>query len=157
MQNKRLLEILVGIFMLAGMGALFILAFKVSNLSKYSTHNTYKVIAAFDNIGDLKVRAPVTISGVRIGEVNGINLDPRTFKANVTLLIDKNENKLPVDTSAKILTAGLIGANYISLAPGYAEEVLKNGGQITTTQPALVLENLISQFIYRLDNKKDHK
>ncbi|MFA6408667.1 MAG: outer membrane lipid asymmetry maintenance protein MlaD [Gammaproteobacteria bacterium] len=159
MFNKRFVEIAVGLFMIAGLLALFMLAFKVSNLSQYSSSDTFKVTALFDNIGDLKIRAPVTIAGVRVGEVSSIILDTASLKADVTLMIDKRQDKLPVDTAAKILTAGLIGANYISLVPGYADEMLKNGGVITETHPALILENLIGQLIYKLegDKKKEEK
>lgn len=157
MLNKRLLEITVGIFMLVGLVALFLLAFKMSNLSQYSGADTFQVTALFDDIGDLKVRAPITISGVRVGEVSAITLDTKVMKAKVTLMIDKKENNLPIDTSAKILTAGLIGANYISLAPGYAEEYLKDGSTINETQPALILENVIGQFMYKLKDKDSDK
>ena len=91
MFNKRILEIVVGLFMLAGLGALFVLAFKMSSLSQYSGAETYQVTAFFDDIGDLKVRAPVTISGVRVGEVADIILDPKVMRAKVVLLIDKKE------------------------------------------------------------------
>jgi phospholipid/cholesterol/gamma-HCH transport system substrate-binding protein len=157
LMKKQLLEITVGFFMLAGMLALFFLAFKMSNWSQYSSHNAFTVTALFDNIGDLKVRAPVTIAGVRIGEVHAISLDDTTLRARVTFLVDKRENNLPVDTVAKILTAGIIGANYISLVPGYSDEVLKNGDQITDTQPAIILENLIGQMIYQLKDKDNNK
>ncbi len=156
MLNKRLIELLVGLFMLAGIVAMFVLAFKVSGLSMYSSSGSFQVSAIFDNIGDLKVRAPVTIAGVRVGEVGSIDIDTRTFKAKVGMRIDKRQDKLPADTTAKILTAGIIGANYIELIPGYDEADLKDGGLITDTQPAIILENLIGQLIYKLggDNKK---
>jgi phospholipid/cholesterol/gamma-HCH transport system substrate-binding protein len=157
MLNKRIIEITVGFFMLAGLLALFALAFKISDLSLYSAHDTFQVTALFDNVGDLKIRAPVTIAGVRIGEVKSIGLDVKTMRAKITLLIDKKENNLPVDTSAEILTAGLIGANYISLTPGFEEETLKNDSEIVNTHPALILENLIGQFIYKLTDKKEDK
>ncbi|OGT06813.1 MAG: outer membrane lipid asymmetry maintenance protein MlaD [Gammaproteobacteria bacterium GWE2_37_16] len=157
MFNKRILEIVVGLFMLAGLGALFVLAFKMSSLSQYSGAETYQVTAFFDDIGDLKVRAPVTISGVRVGEVADIILDPKVMRAKVVLLIDKKEDILPADTSAKILTAGLIGANYISLIPGYDNEIMKDGSVITETQPAIILENLIGQLMYQLKDKKEKK
>lgn len=152
--NKRLIEFIVGLFILGGMVSLFVLAFKISGLSQYSTSNAYLVTAIFDNIGDLKVRAPVTVAGVRIGEVEDIVLNSKTFKAKVTLLIDDHENQLPVDSSASILTAGIIGANYISLAPGFAEQNLKEGDEITETHPAIILENLISQFVYQNKDKE---
>ena len=155
--NKRFVEFLVGLFILGGMVSLFVLAFKISGLSQYSNSNAYTVAAVFDNIGDLKVRAPVTIAGVRVGEVDDISLDSKNFKAKVILLIDRNENQLPVDSSASILTAGIIGANYVSLAPGFAEQNLKEGGEITETHPAIILENLISQFVYQNNKDKEKK
>lgn len=150
MISKRVVEILVGLFMLAGILAMFALAFKVSGLSQYASSDSFHIVAIFDNIGDLKVRAPVTIAGVRVGEVDGIGLDNTTFKAKVGIRIDKRQNKLPVDTTAKILTAGLIGANYIELIPGYEAADLKDGSVIIDTQPAIILENLIGQLMYKL-------
>ena len=155
--NKRLIEFIVGLFILGGMVSLFVLAFKISGLSQYSNSNAYTVTAIFDNIGDLKVRAPVTVAGVRIGEVDDIVLDSKTFKAKVTLLVDRSENQLPVDSSASILTAGIIGANYISLTPGFADQNLKEGDNITETHPAIILENLISQFVYQNNKDKEKK
>ena len=154
MLKKRMLELLVGLFMLAGILAMFVLAFKVSGLSQYSTRDSFRVSAIFDNIGDLKVRAPVTIAGVRVGEVSKIVVDNNDFKAKIELRIDKRQNNLPEDTTAKILTAGLIGANYIELIPGYDTANLKEGDVIIDTQPAIILENLIGQLIYRLGNGK---
>jgi phospholipid/cholesterol/gamma-HCH transport system substrate-binding protein len=154
MLGKRLIEFIVGIFMLAGIIAIFLLAFKVSGLSQYSSRDSFHVTAIFDNIGDLKVRAPVTIAGVRVGEVDGISIDSKTFKATVSMLIDKHQTNLPADSSAKILTAGIIGANYIEIIPGYAEKNLQNGAVINDTQPAIILENLISQIIYTLKGEK---
>ncbi|MBU0745020.1 MAG: outer membrane lipid asymmetry maintenance protein MlaD [Gammaproteobacteria bacterium] len=154
MLNKRFIEILVGMFMLAGIIALFVLAFKVSGLNMYSSKGSYHVSAIFDNIGDLKVRAPVTIAGVRVGEVSDIGINATTFKATVGFRVDKNQDKLPADTTAKILTAGIIGANYIELIPGYDEVNLKDGDVIIDTQPAIILENLISQMIYKIGGDK---
>ena len=152
MLNRRLIELSVGFFIIAGMLAMSILALKVSGLSGYSSRNSFTVEAIFDNIGDLKVRAPITVAGVRVGEVSHIAVNNTTFKAIVTLRIDHSQNKLPADTTAKILTAGIIGANYIELIPGYSEENLKAGQQIVDTQPAIVLENLISQLIYKFSS-----
>ena len=154
MLNKRIIELLVGLFILVGIIAMFVLAFKVSGLSMYSSGGSFHVAAVFDNIGDLKVRAPVTIAGVRVGEVNSIAIDNTTFKAKVGMYIDKNQDKLPTDTTAKILTAGLIGANYIELIPGYNESNLKEGALIIDTQPAIVLENLVGQLIYKLSGDR---
>lgn len=138
--------------MLAGMLALLMLALKVSGLSAYVGKQDYLVTANFDNVGGLKLRSPVTIAGVRIGEVADIQLDKNTFKALVTLRINSNQDKIPVDSSASILTQGLLGANYISLTPGYEENNLKNGSQIENTHPALILENLIGQLLFSLKN-----
>ena len=155
MQSKRIVEFFVGIFIIVGVLAMFYLALKVSGLSQYSASDSYRVTAIFDNIGDLKVRAPITLAGVRVGEVDSVVIDNRSFKAKVGLRIDKQQDKLPSDTTAKILTAGLIGANYIELVPGYAEDNLKDGSIIIDTQPAIILENLISQMVYQIkDDKK---
>ncbi len=150
MLNKRVINLMVGLFIMAGVGALAVLALKVSGFSKYSSHNAFNVQAVFDNIGDLKVRAPVTVAGVRVGEVSSIEVDRQNFHAIVGLRIDKQQDQLPVDTSAKILTAGVIGANYIELIPGYSEQVLHEGSVIEDTQSAIVLENLIGQVMYSL-------
>lgn len=157
MLNKRFAEIVVGLFMVAGMLALLALAFKVSSLGQYSASDSFTVKTAFDNIGDLKVRAPVTIAGVRVGEVHSIDIDPQTFKAVVAILIDKRQTNLPIDSSASILTAGLIGANYIQITPGFSDEVLKNGGEITETHPAIILEDLIGQVMYQIKGDKSDK
>lgn len=155
---RRLLEFVVGLFMIAGIAAVFVLAFKVSGFSQYSDKDSFHVTAAFENVGDLKVRAPITIAGVRVGEVQKISIDPETFKARVTMLIDKQQQKLPIDSSASILTAGIIGANYIEITPGYSEELLKEGSAMTETHPAIILENLIGQVVYNLKgDKQDDK
>lgn len=150
--RTRTLEVIVGLFMLAGILALLMLALKVSGLSTYMGSNGYLVSASFDNIGGLKVRAPVTVAGVRVGEVTDINLDRTTFKAVITMRINPNQNHLPTDSSASILTQGLLGANYISLTPGFDETSLKNGDRIANTHPALILENLIGQLLFSLKN-----
>lgn len=155
MMGKRFLEFVVGLFIIAGAIAIFLLALKVSGLSQYSKSDTYVITANFEDVGDLKVRAPVTIAGVRIGEVTNIVIDTQTFMAKVTMIIDKRQKDLPVDSSASILTAGLIGANYIAVSPGYAQENLKNNGVITETHPAIILENLISQVIYQIKGDKN--
>ena len=154
MLNKRIIELLVGLFILAGIVSSFVLAFKVSGFSTYSSRDSFHVMAIFDDIGDLKVRAPITIAGVRVGEVDSIDIDNNTFKAHIGMRIDKKQNKLPSDTSAKILTAGLIGANYIELMPGYESSDLKEGDIITDTQPAIILENLIGQLVYKIGGDK---
>ncbi|MES2998086.1 MAG: outer membrane lipid asymmetry maintenance protein MlaD [Pseudomonadota bacterium] len=146
--RDRIIEVWVGLFMLIGIIALLILALKVSGLSVGS--DGYSVTANFDNIGGLKIRSPVTLSGVKIGQVSGITLDSTQFKAVVTMRIDANQRQLPADTSASILTQGLLGANYISLKPGFDQTFLKNGSAIQDTHPALILEDLIGQLIFSL-------
>ena len=136
--------------MLAGIAGLLTLTYRVSNFSDFQRTATYNLSADFDNVGGLKVRSPVTLSGVKIGQVSAIELDPATFKAKVTLVIDEQDNDLPIDTSASIYTQGLLGSNYISLAPGFSTESLKNGDMITTTRSALILEQLIGQLMFKL-------
>ena len=148
MRLSRTAEILVGLFMLAGLVALFFLAMKVSNLGTVNTGNGYEIHARFDNIGGLKVRSPVTMAGVRIGQVTDIGFDPQTFEAVVTLNIDTRYNGIPDDTFAKILTQGLLGEQYVGLDPGGSPDHLKNGDEIHMTQSALVLEEIVGQFLF---------
>ncbi len=139
--------------MIAGMLSVLLLALKVSGLRQGGASDYYRLTAEFDNIGSLKERAPIRIAGVRVGQIEKIELHDKHFRAKVTLLINKKENNLPMDTSASILTEGLLGSNYISLTPGYENDLLKEGSHITTTHPALILENLIGQLLFSLKNK----
>ncbi len=148
--RERSVEIIVGLFMLAGILALLVLALKVSGLSNYTSTSGYVVTASFDNVGDLKVRAPVTVSGVKVGEVTAIGLDTTTFKAVVTMRLNPDQTKLPTDSSASIFTQGLLGSNYINLNPGFDQSYLTNGSVIDNTHPALILENLIGQFLFNM-------
>ncbi len=145
--QRTTLDLWVGIFVTAGVAALFMLALKVGNASSVSVSDGYRVIAEFDNIGGLKVRAPVKSAGVVVGRVEGISLDTRTFRANVALRIDKNY-PFPKDSSASILTAGLLGEQYVGMDGGGDEQVLKDGDRIKITQSAIVLEKVIGQFLY---------
>jgi phospholipid/cholesterol/gamma-HCH transport system substrate-binding protein len=146
--KMRQLEITVGAFMALGLVALFFLAMQVSNLSAMVSSDGYEVEARFVNIGGLKVRSPVTMSGVRIGRVTNIIYDQSSFEALVTLRIEPQYNKIPDDTIAKIYTSGLLGEQYVGLDPGGSEEVLKQGSEIMLTQSALVLEEIIGQFLF---------
>ncbi|MCP4286960.1 MAG: outer membrane lipid asymmetry maintenance protein MlaD [Gammaproteobacteria bacterium] len=149
MTQNRTLEILVGAFMAVGFLALFFLSMQVSNLSSSSGGDGYQVTARFDNIGSLKVRSPVTMAGVRVGRVSAIDFDSKTFEAVVTLRIDSEyEQTIPDDTFAKIFTAGLLGEQYVGLDAGGSESYLAEGGSITLTQSALVLEEIIGQFLF---------
>lgn len=148
MSKTRQMEIMVGAFMAAGFLALFFLAMQVSNLGTVNSGDSYKVQARFDNIGGLKVKSPVTMSGVEVGRVLNIYYDEDDFRAVVVMGIYSQFSKIPDDTFAKILTAGLLGEQYVGLDPGGSEQVLKDGSEITVTQSALVLEDVIGQFIY---------
>ncbi len=148
--KTRGIEIFVGLFLIAGILSLVMLAFQVSGLANIVGHNGYVVTAEFDNIGDLRIRAPVSIGGVRVGEVTSIQLNPTTFKAMVSMQIDPTQHTIPTDSTASIFTEGLLGSNYISLTPGFADTNLKNGDKIMTTHSALILENLIGQLMYKL-------
>jgi phospholipid/cholesterol/gamma-HCH transport system substrate-binding protein len=152
--TERRIEILVGVFVALGLGALFVLAMQVSNLSQLRDTGTYRVTAYFDNIGGLKVRAAVTASGVRVGRVAEIDYDPRTYRARVVLALGREYDFFPVDTSASIYTAGLLGEQYIALDPGAEEETLKDGSVIEYTQSAMILEQLIGRFLVELTSKK---
>ncbi len=157
MMQSRTVEIWVGLFIAAGMAALFMLAMQVSNLTVVSSDEGYTVIAKFDNIGGLKVRSPVTVAGVRVGRVSNIGFDPKTFQAVVSLNISNQYSELPLDTSASIFTAGLLGEQYIGLEPGGDMEMLKEGDELMLTQSALVLEQLIGQFLFNKASEEDSK
>lgn len=146
--QSRALEMLVGLFVCLGVAAVFVLTFRVASLDTVGgTSSSYRVVAAFSNIGGLKPGSAVTMAGVKIGRVKGIVIDPDTYEANVTLELSNDYNALPEDSGAKILTAGLLGEQYVGLEAGGADEVLKEGSRIRLTQSALVLENLIGQFL----------
>lgn len=147
MSRRLAVEIWVGIFVIMTLISLVFIAFKVSNFQGIQDKPTYQVSALFRNIGGLKVRAPVKISGVVVGRVDSITVDKRTYKAKVVMDIYSEYNKLSLDTSASILTSGLLGDQYIGLQPGADEEYLKDGDQLDLVQSALVLENLIGQFM----------
>lgn len=156
MLPQRLIESLVGIFVIMAIAALSVLAFKVSGLTSLFPEKTYTVTADFEDIGGLKVRSPVKIGGVQIGEVSQIALNPTTFKAVVSLAIKAEYNDIPDDSSARILTAGLLGDNYVAITPMYGANFLKNGSEIQFTNSAMILEKLIGQFIYKLSGDKNN-
>ncbi len=137
----------VGLFVLLGIVALAFLALRAGNLSSFSFAPTYKVQAHFDNLGGLKVRAPVKSSGVVVGRVAALSFDNERYQALVTLDIE-SQFEFPTDSSASILTSGLLGEQYIGLTPGGEEKMLVSGSTITYTQSAVVLEELISKFLY---------
>ncbi|MEO5573814.1 MAG: outer membrane lipid asymmetry maintenance protein MlaD [Gammaproteobacteria bacterium] len=148
MLRQRTVEITVGLFILAGIAALLVLALKVSNLGAFSgAIDGYHLTAKFENVGGLKPRSPITIAGVLVGRIESIGFDSATQQAVVNLNISK-DYKLSADTSASIFTAGLLGEQYLGLEPGGDERMLKDGDEIKLTQSALVLEQLIGQFLF---------
>ena len=157
--DNRAIEIGVGLFVATGIAALFMLAMQVSNLGTFGSGkgDSYSVSAAFENVGGLKVRAPVTVSGVRVGRIDSIAYDLEAYQAVVTLRIDSAFDRFPADTSASIFTSGLLGEQYIALEPGGSQENLEAGGRIQLTQSALVLEQVIGQFLFNVANKDQEK
>jgi len=155
MQNNRSLEIGTGLFVVLGFAALAFLTTQLpgSSLRLKGADSGYKVTAAFDNIGDLKEGSPVTMAGVRVGRVESIVFDSQTYKANVTLRIDKQYSEIPEDSDASIQTAGLLGGKYIGIGPGGSETFLRDGGQIEFTQSAIVLESLVNKFFANMASK----
>ncbi len=149
MSESRGLQIGVGLFVALGLAALVMLGLKVANISELGGGDGYPITARFDNIGGLKVRSPVTMAGVRIGRVSAIEFDDENYEAVVSLSINPRYDKLPLDTSASIYTAGLLGEQYVGLEPGAEEDYLQALGEITLTQSAVVLEQVIGQFLYK--------
>jgi len=145
--NKTVLDLWVGLFVIAGIAALLFLALKVGSMSTVNSTDSYEVVARFENIGGLKARAPVKSAGVVVGRVTDIRFDNETYEAAVTLRIDKRY-AFPKDTSATIMTSGLLGEQYIGLEAGGDSQKLKDKDRILITQDAVVLENLIGQFLY---------
>lgn len=156
MNKQRYVDISVGIFMLLGLLALLVMTMKVSSISSLFSQKGYQVTADFTDIGGLKVRAPVTVAGVRIGEVSRIELQPGELNAKVTMTL-RSDKRIPYeDSSARILTEGLLGSNYISIVPGFEDEdskdhpFLRDGDMIAKTQEAIILENLIGQLLFNI-------
>jgi len=148
MMQSKSTEITVGMFVAAGIAALFVLAMKVSNFAEFNDEAGYQVTAEFENIGGLKVRSPVTMAGVRVGRVSDISLSSETYNAVVTLSLYSSFDMIPNDTAASIYTAGLLGEQYIGLEAGAEDEFFQDGDVIDLTQPALVLEQVIGQFLF---------
>ncbi|NLZ78815.1 MAG: outer membrane lipid asymmetry maintenance protein MlaD [Gammaproteobacteria bacterium] len=149
----RAVEISVGVFLLAGLCALLLLALRVSGLTVANNTDTYKLTAHFDNIAGLTTRAKVTMAGVTVGKVLAIDFDTESYTGKVTMEVQKRVNNLPSDTTASILTAGLLGEKYISFSVGGDDEVLKDGDVIYDTQSSLVLEELIGKFLMNTVNQ----
>jgi phospholipid/cholesterol/gamma-HCH transport system substrate-binding protein len=155
--NRATIDLWVGIFVVIGIGALLFLALKVGNLATFSGGETYNVQGRFVNIGGLKVRAPIKSAGVVVGRVADIRFDNETYEALVSMNLDQHY-QFPRDSTAKILTSGILGEQYIGLEAGGDGVMLKNGDRVRLTQSAVVLENLISQFLFnKAAEGKDEK
>ena len=156
--NRSAIDLWVGLFVVAGLAGLLFLALKVGNLTSFTTAPTYEVQARFANIGGLKVRAPVKSAGVVVGRVADIRFDTESYEAIVAMTID-TAYPFPRDTTAKILTSGILGEQYVGLEAGGDGVMLKNGDRLRLTQSAVVLENLISQFLFNkaAEGKSDDK
>ena len=154
--RKSAIDVWVGIFVAIGLLAALFLALKVGNMNAVSFQPTYTITARFDNIGGLKPRAPVKSAGVVVGRIADIRFDDTTYQATVTMTLERSY-QFPKDSSAKILTSGLLGEQYVGLEAGGSDQMLAQGNMITQTQSAVVLENLISQFLYNkaADGGKD--
>lgn len=150
----RSIEISVGIFVGIGLAALFMLAMQASNLSSFTSEGSYQVSARFDNIGGLKVKSAIKAGGVKIGQVGRIDYDSETFEAVVVMNIYDEFNQFPRDTIASIFTSGLLGEQYVGLEPGGDEKMLDDDSEIRHTQSAMVLEQLIGQFLFSKSEDK---
>ncbi len=147
MRQNRAIEIGTGLFVLLGMGALFFLTTQTTGRNDFSNMETFVVVARFENVGSLKKRSPVAMSGVTIGRVTDIRFDGVSLEAVVTLVIDSRYDQIPDDSDASILTAGLLGSQYVGMQAGGSETYLEDGSELYFTQSAIVLENLIGKFL----------
>lgn len=148
MQQTRAVELGTGLFVFMGILALFFLTTRVTSFDAYAGDGGYELTARFDQIGTLKTRSPVSISGVQIGRVTAIDFDVDRLEAVVTMRIDSRYDRIPNDSDASILTSGILGGQYIGLQPGGAEEYFRDGDEVSFTQSAVVLEQLISKYLF---------
>ena len=155
MNAKNSVEFMAGLFLLLGIAALVVLATAATDAGTALRSGTYNLTASFANIGDLKLRAPVTIGGVTIGSVEDIELDPASFEAIVSIKVNATFSEIPDDSAASILTSGILGDQYIGLEPGGSPDFLQDGDQILITQPALVIEQLIGKYLFNTGNTED--
>jgi phospholipid/cholesterol/gamma-HCH transport system substrate-binding protein len=155
MRQTRSVEIGTGLFVLLGMSALFFLTTQTTGGDDFQADSVYTVEARFENIGSLRERAPVTMSGVTIGRVTDVAFDPQTLEAVVQFVIDARYDQIPDDTDASILTSGILGSQYIGLQAGGSDMYLEDGSEILFTQSAIVLENLIGKFLVNAGGKDD--
>ncbi len=152
MQQTRSVELGTGLFVMFGMAALFFLTTQTTGSSDFSGSDAYEVTARFENVGSLKQRAPVSMSGVTIGRVTSVEFDPQSLNAVVTFKIDPRFDQIPDDSDASILTSGLLGSQYIALQAGGSDLYLEEGSEVLFTQSAIVIENLISKYLFNQDS-----
>jgi phospholipid/cholesterol/gamma-HCH transport system substrate-binding protein len=154
MRQSRAIDVSTGLFVLLGLVAIVFLVTQISNREFSLTETSFRLKAQFENIGGLKTGAPVKMAGVTIGRVEAIGYDMKLLKAIVTLRIDKRYDEIPNDSDASIFTAGLLGGQYVGITPGGAEEYFKDGDQVAFVQDAIVLENLVSKYLFSQANKE---
>jgi phospholipid/cholesterol/gamma-HCH transport system substrate-binding protein len=154
MQQTRAVEVGTGLFVALGLAAIFFLTTQTAGSDNFSGTDTFSVTARFENVGSLKGRAPVAMSGVTIGRVTSVVFDPKSLDAVVTFVIDSQYDQIPEDSDASILTSGLLGSQYIGLQAGGSEFSLEEGSEIEFTQSAIVIENLISKYLFN-NNSED--
>jgi len=156
MQQTRTVELGTGLFVLLGIGALFFLTTQTTGFNNFAGPDTYEVQARFENVGSLKPRAPVSMAGVTIGRVTKVEFDSDSLEAVVTFILESQYDRIPDDSDATILTAGLMGSQYMALQAGGSETYLEDGSEVLFTQSAVVLENLIGKYLFSSDlgNKK---
>jgi len=157
MQQTRSVEVGTGLFVLLGLAALFFLTTQTSGIDTFSGDDTFEVSARFENVGSLKDRAPVAMSGVTIGRVTSVQFDPGELNAIVTFEIDSKYDQIPEDSDASILTAGLLGSQYIGLQVGGSEFYLEEGSEVQFTQSAIVIENLISKYLFNNNSETEEE
>jgi len=156
MESTPARELGAGLFILLGFASLFFLATQTTNVESYVSDDGYLVRAKFEDVAGLKERAPVTMAGVTIGRVERIMFDPQGLDADVTMRIRSDFNRIPDDSDASILTAGLLGSKYVGIGPGGSETYLKDNGQIQLTQSAIVLENIIGKLLFKVGSENDN-
>jgi phospholipid/cholesterol/gamma-HCH transport system substrate-binding protein len=155
MQQTRSVELGTGLFVVLGFAALFFLTTQTTGSENLAGKDTYTVTARFENVGNLKSRAPVSMSGVTIGRVRSVAFDPDQLNAVVTFAIDRRYDQIPDDSDASILTAGLLGSQYLGLQAGGSDTYLEQGSEIQFTQSAVVIENLISKYLFNTGGRED--
>jgi phospholipid/cholesterol/gamma-HCH transport system substrate-binding protein len=155
MQQTRSVELGTGLFVVLGFAALFFLTTQTTGSENFSAKDTYTVTARFENVGNLKSRAPVSMSGVTIGRVRSVAFDPDQLNAVVTFAVDSSYDQIPDDSDASILTAGLLGSQYLGLQAGGSDTYLEEGSEIQFTQSAVVIENLISKYLFSTGGRED--